>query len=64
MDVPPRDPQHPAPEVAVETTAELSLDVRPVGAAESFGPLTVRRFLKVDDRALILYDRMPAASDQ
>jgi hypothetical protein len=43
-----------------ETAGELSAEVEPVGTVEHFGPLTVRRFVKPDGRALILYDRSPA----
>ncbi len=48
---------------ARETAGELSAEVEPVGADERFGPLTVRRIVKPDGRALIRYDRLPADRD-
>ncbi len=35
---------------------------RPVAAVEHFGPLNVRRVVKVDGRGLILYERADAST--
>jgi hypothetical protein len=37
-------------------------EARPAGEPEPYGPLLVRRFVKRDDRALILYERDDAES--
>lgn len=62
MGAAPHDP--PPPDGADRTDpSELSAEVHPVGTPERYGPLTVRRFTKVDGRALILYERAPSGTD-
>jgi hypothetical protein len=62
MGAAPHDP--PAPGGADHgDPSELSAEVTPVGSTERYGPLAVRRFTKVDGRALILYERAAPGGD-
>ncbi len=53
---PPAGPRHGAD----DAVGELPADVQPVGNPERLRPLTIRRFVKPDGRALIVYERAPA----
>ena len=55
------DPIEPPRDVPADggVVHELSAEVHPLGTPERFGPVTVQRFVKVGDRALILYERTP-----
>ncbi len=42
---------------------EPSAEAGAIAAAQRFGPLTLRRFVKSDGRALLLYERPPPEGD-